>query len=118
MPGPTPSPSNPDLTELVNLLGHDSVRLLVRTFLREYPLQIQELKDGDRAVQHRVAHSLKSNARLVGAHALSARMLAYENLLSRDGARRLTAEEIAEIAIEFARVAEPLRTYANQENAG
>ena len=109
MPGPTPP--NPDLADLANLLGVDNVRILVRTFLREYPLMLVEMKTGDRKTQHRIAHSLKSNSRVVGARDLSARMAALEARLASEDEPDLTARECAEIEREFQVVGHSLREF-------
>ncbi len=110
MPGP--SLPNNDLAELAALLGVDNVRILVRTFLREYPLLLQQLMDGDRKTRHRVVHSLKSNTRVIGARTLSARMAALELRLNDASAPDLNTSELAEIAAEFDAVAAPLRVFA------
>ena len=70
---PDVPPPNPDLADLAGLLGEENVRTLVRTFLREYPLLLAEMKAGDRKTRHRVVHSLKSNSRVIGARDLSTR---------------------------------------------
>jgi HPt (histidine-containing phosphotransfer) domain-containing protein len=105
-------PLNDDLNDLVTLLGEDNVRQLVRTFLREYPLLLQQLAAGDRKTQHRIAHNLKSNARVIGARALSARMAAIEDRLNTAGGSDLTPSDIASIQAEFDAAALPLRTFA------
>ena len=64
---PTPPP-NESLAELAASLGVDNVRTLVRTFLREFPNSFAQLTGGERQNRHRIAHSMKSNSRLVGAH--------------------------------------------------
>lgn len=104
---------NDDLRELAGLLGVDNVRLLIRTFLREYPLLLQQLTDGDRKTRHRIAHSLKSNARVIGARALSARMAAVEQRLSDGTQPDLTADDVAQIRAEFDTLAQPLREFAH-----
>lgn len=101
---------NEDLAQLAALLGVDNVRALVRTFLREYPLLLRELADGDRKTRHRVAHSLKSNARVIGARALSARMAAIEEQLGTDEPD-LDMTDVAAIAAAFDSAAKPLREF-------
>lgn len=104
-------PPNADLAEIAALLGDDNARILVRTFLREYPLLLRQLATGDRRTQHRIAHSLKSNARVIGARDLSARMAAFEARLSSDAGADIDASELAEISTSFDAASEPLRTY-------
>lgn len=112
MPGVPPP--NVDLAELAALLGEDNVRLLVRTFLHEYPILLRELAHGDRKARHRVTHSLKSNARVIGARALSARMAAFEERLSRLNEPDLNADEVAGITADFDEFAAGLREFAGE----
>jgi HPt (histidine-containing phosphotransfer) domain-containing protein len=105
-------PLNDDLNELVTLLGENNVRALVRTFLREYPLLLQQLADGDRKTRHRIAHSLKSNARVIGARILSARMAEIEERLNSAAGSDLAPADIASIRAEFDAAALPLRPFA------
>ena len=106
------APLNEDLAQLLALLGEDNVRALIRTFLREYPLLLQQLANGDRKTRHRIAHSLKSNARIIGARALSARMATIEERLNTATEPDLTPADIATISAEFDVAAEPLRSFA------
>lgn len=107
-----PAIPNQDLAELVALLGEDNVRLLVRTFLREYPSLLANLAAGDRKTRHRLVHSLKSNARIVGAREVSEYMAAIEDRLSQDAQPDLSAAEVADISARFQRIAESLRVFA------
>src|SRR5437868_4853181 len=74
-------PPNDALAELAAVLGEDNVRTLVRTFLRDFPVSLRDLGGGDRKQRHRLAHSMKSNSRLMGAMNLSQRMAAIEQRL-------------------------------------
>ena len=76
---------------------------------QEWPLEM-ELKGGDRKNRHRIAHSLKSNSRLMGAMALSRRMAALEARLDADGAD-VTPQDLAEISADFEAIAGPLREF-------
>jgi HPt (histidine-containing phosphotransfer) domain-containing protein len=105
-------PLNDDLKELISLLGEANVRALVRTFLREYPLLLEQLRNGDRKTRHRIVHSLKSNARVIGARTLSARMAAIEERLSVEAGTDLSVTEIASVSAEFDAAASPLRIFA------
>lgn len=105
-------PPNADLAELVALLGTDNVRQLLRTFLREYPVLLHQLSVGDRKTRHRIAHSLKSNARVIGARTLSGRMAEIEDRLANEKERDLDEREITQIADDFERAAATLRTFA------
>ena len=104
---------NRELAELASLLGEENVRLLVRTFLQEYPVLLRELETGDRRTQQRVAHSLKSNTRVVGARELSSRLAVLEERLARDDKSGLSRDEVAAIAAELESVAVPLRAFAS-----
>lgn len=110
MPGVPPP--NPDIADLAALLGEDNARVLVRTFLNEYPALLRQLAAGDRRTRHRIAHSLKSNTRVIGARELSARMAATEARLNGTSAPDLSSEEIAAITGEFEAVAAGLRAFA------
>lgn len=107
---PTPPP-NETLAELAEVLGVDNVRTLARTFLRDFPVSIRDLAAGDRKNQHRYAHSMKSNARLMGAHDLSRRMAEIELRLMDESGAACSKAEVAEIAAEYERVAAPLRKF-------
>ena len=110
MPGSPPP--NEALAELAAVLGADNVRTLVRTFLRDFPVSFQALSCSQRHERHRLAHSMKSNSRLMGAHALSQRMAELENRLSEENGRDVTPEDLKQIAAEFEVVAAPLRKFA------
>jgi HPt (histidine-containing phosphotransfer) domain-containing protein len=105
-------PPNDDLANLAALLGEDNVRMLVRTFLRDFPVSIRDMASCDRKTRHRLAHNLKSNARVVGARILSDRMAAIELRLSDERGADLDQAEITAIAAEFESVAIPLRKFA------
>jgi len=109
MPMPPP---NAILADLAAVLGDDNVRALVRTFLRDFPVSFKELNGGDRNNRHRLAHSMKSSSRLMGALALSQRMADIEMRLSEDSDRDVTPHDLAKIATEFEAIAPPLRQFA------
>ncbi|HVU34420.1 MAG TPA: Hpt domain-containing protein [Opitutaceae bacterium] len=108
----SPMVPNDDLANLIALLGEENVRSLIRTFLHEYPGMLKQLADGDRATRHRLVHSLKSNARVIGERELSAHLAALEERIGTPGARDLDAAELADIARRFEAVAVPLRAFA------
>lgn len=105
-------PPNDALAELASVLGEDNVRTLVRTFLRDFPISFQELGGGDRKNRHRIAHSMKSNSRLMGAHDLSDRMAALEDRLASSDGADVSPEDLAGIQAHFERIAGPLRDFA------
>ena len=109
---PTPPP-NESLAELAASLGVDNVRTLVRTFLREFPNSFAQLSGGERHNRHRIAHSMKSNSRLVGAHALSRRMAEIEARLSEENDRDVTPDDLTQISAEFEAIAGPLRKFVS-----
>ena len=106
-----PPPTN-ELAELAAVLGEDNVRTLVRTFLRDFPISLAELSGpGDRKNRHRVAHSLKSNSRLMGAHNLSQRLAALEARLEPPGGADLNAEDVTLISRDYEEIVGPLRVF-------
>ncbi len=102
---------NEALAELAAVLGEDNVRTLVRTFLRDFPTSFKELSNVDRREQHRVAHSMKSNTRLMGAMKLSERMAELEKRLETAGGPGITPADLTAINAEFETVAGPLRAF-------
>jgi HPt (histidine-containing phosphotransfer) domain-containing protein len=106
-----PPPTN-ELAELASVLGEDNVRTLVRTFLRDFPVSLAELSGpGDRKNRHRVAHSMKSNTRLMGAHDLSNRMAALEARLETPAGQDFNADDLTLISRDFDAIAGPLRAF-------
>ncbi len=110
---PNVPPPNDALLELAAVLGEDNVRTLVRTFLRDFPVSLRDLGGGDRKQRHRIAHSMKSNSRLMGAMDLSQRMAALEQRLENGGAD-VTEQDLAAITAEYEAVAAPLRAFVGQ----
>lgn len=108
---PSRPPPNEALAELAAVLGDDNVRTLVRTFLRDFPVSFQELSVGDRKNRHRIAHSMKSNSRLMGAHDLSQRMADLEDRLARSEGADITPQELSEISAQFEQISIPLREF-------
>jgi HPt (histidine-containing phosphotransfer) domain-containing protein len=104
-------PPTEALAELAAVLGDDNVRTLVRTFLRDFPLSLRELSGGERSNRHRVAHSMKSNSRLMGAMALSRRMAELEARLESADGLDVTPADLAAINAEFEEIAGPLRAF-------
>jgi HPt (histidine-containing phosphotransfer) domain-containing protein len=107
-------PPNESLAELAAVLGDDNVRTLVSTFLRDFPLSLEELRGGERKNRHRVAHSMKSNARLMGAFDLSTRLADLEARLEREGGQDVTPADLDGISADFAAIAGPLRAFVGQ----
>ena len=105
-------PPNDELADLAAVLGEDNVRTLVRTFLRDFPVSLAELGGpGERKNRHRIAHSMKSNARLMGAHALSQRMAGLETRLEQPGGGDITPDDLVLIASDYEAIAGPLRSF-------
>lgn len=107
---PTPPP-NAALAELADVLGEDNVRTLVRTFLRDFPVSFNTLSTGDRKNRHRIAHSMKSNSRLMGASTLSDRMAELEARLADNEQAEVTPADLAAITADFEAIAGPLRAF-------
>jgi HPt (histidine-containing phosphotransfer) domain-containing protein len=110
---PTLPPPNPALAELAAALGADNVRTLVRTFLREFPISYAQLSGGERQNRHRVAHSMKSNSRLMGALELSKRMADLESRLADPGNGDVTPDDLKGISAEYEAIIGPLQQFAN-----
>jgi HPt (histidine-containing phosphotransfer) domain-containing protein len=108
-----PPAPNEALDELVSILGEDDTRELVRSFLRDFPDQLRQLAIGDREQRRRVAHSLKSSSRHMGADALARKMAALETRLSHVEAE-VSQEDLAATVSEFEKVAGGLRAFANR----
>lgn len=108
-------PPTHELVELSEVLGEDNVRTLVRTFLRDFPVSLAELGGGERKNRHRVAHSMKSNARLMGAHDLSKRMAALEARLESDSGPDVTADDLTLISRDYELISGPLRAFVGAE---
>jgi HPt (histidine-containing phosphotransfer) domain-containing protein len=104
-------PPNAALADLAAVLGEDNVRTLVRTFLRDFPLSFKVLTEGDRPTRHRLAHSMKSNSRLMGALSLSQRMAELEKRLSDESGDDVTPQDLTMISTEFEAIAIPLRKF-------
>jgi len=104
-------PPNAALAELAEVLGEDNVRTLVRTFLRDFPVSMSELSGGDRTNRHRIAHSMKSNSRLMGAIALSERMAELETRLAAPGGADVGPADLTAITKEYETIAAPLRLF-------
>jgi len=105
-------PPTDELSELAAVLGEDNVRTLVRTFLRDFPVSLAELAGpGARKNRHRIAHSMKSNARLLGAHDLSRRMALLETRLEVPDGADVTHDDITLITSDYESVAGPLREF-------
>lgn len=109
--GMRPPPPTAALAELSTVLGEENVRTLVRTFLREFPLSFAQLNSDARQTRHRIAHSMKSNSRLMGALSLSQRMAEIEARLAEDDAGDVTPQDLAFIAAEFEALAPELRRF-------
>lgn len=108
-------PPNAALAELADVLGEDNVRTLVRTFLRDFPVSMAALAGpGDRKNRHRLAHSMKSNSRLVGALALSQRMAALELRLDAADGADITPQDIAAIEADYRAIVGPLKAFVGQ----
>ena len=104
-------PPTEALEDLAAVLGEDNVRTLVRTFLRDFPGSFKELSNPDRKEQHRVAHSMKSNTRLMGAIKLSEHMAELERRLEAPTGPGVAPAELAAISAEFETIAAPLRAF-------
>lgn len=80
-------------------------------FLEDFPASIGRIGSSGPEDQLRIAHGLKSSALHMGAVALSRRMAALEDKLSRLGGQ-VGPMELAEALADFEAFAGPLRKYA------
>jgi HPt (histidine-containing phosphotransfer) domain-containing protein len=108
-----PLPPNAALAELAAALGAENVRTLVRTFLREFPISFGQLSGGERQNRHRLAHSMKSNSRLMGAMALSKRMAELEARLAEPDTGDITPDDLKSISSDYEAIVGPLQKFAN-----
>ena len=100
-------PPTPELVELSAILGPANAREVTLTFLHDTPQLIADLAfataaAGEVSPCQLAAHSLKSTARLVGAHTLSTMAAAIEARLVAAGPTP-TRAEIEAIRTEFVR---------------
>lgn len=105
------SPPNPAVAELISAMGEDNVRTLVRSFLREFPISMQQLAAGDRKTARRVAHRMKSEFRMMGALDLSRRMLELQERLTPETGEELHASDLTAIHAEFEDFARTLQGF-------
>jgi HPt (histidine-containing phosphotransfer) domain-containing protein len=106
-----PIPPTAGVAELVEAMGYDNARTLVRTFLREFPNSLRELATADRKNGRRLAHRMKGESRMMGAATLSARMLELQERLTPEVGEGVNASDLAAVAAEFEEVALVLRQY-------
>ncbi len=93
------------------MLGEDSARELVRSFLQGLPTSLRALATAPREEQVRIVHGLKSSARHMGADALARSLTSLETRLALRDAT-LGEETLGQLAREFDRVAASLRPFA------
>jgi HPt (histidine-containing phosphotransfer) domain-containing protein len=108
----TSTPPNPALAELLSIIGEANTREIVRTFLNEAPLLVQNLNGTERADRHRAAHSLKSSARLLGAHTVADHAARLEERLSRPGGE-ISRADVSALAEELLSAAPALSAFAS-----
>lgn len=107
-----PVPPNEAIAQLVDALGVEDTRDLVRTYLQEYDKLIRTMASGDRETQHRATHSLKSSSRHMGLTSLVRRLEALEARLFLP-AGKVTTTDIENISGEFERAVHPLKKFAD-----
>jgi HPt (histidine-containing phosphotransfer) domain-containing protein len=108
---PHSTPPNPALAELLSIIGEANTREIVRTFLHEAPLLLQNLNSTDRPDRHRAAHSLKSSALLVGAEEIAARAAVLEGQLAKPGGQ-ISPAEIRALAKDLVSASPALTEFA------
>ncbi len=107
-----PVTPNEAVKELVDAMGHESAKTLVRTFLRDFPNSLRDLAAADRKNGRRIAHRMKGESRMMGATALSHRMLEIQERLTPETGPEFTPADTAAIAADFEAIAVVLRQYA------
>ncbi|MBC7206277.1 MAG: response regulator, partial [Methyloversatilis sp.] len=75
----------------------------------------QAIKDGDRVLAERVAHTLKGVAATIGAHALRDRALALEQALHAGTPVQTIADDIAACAVQIGAVCDEIRALPRAE---
>jgi len=104
----SPTDPNESIAQLIDALGVDDTRDLVRLYLEEYSGLIRTMVSGDRESQHRATHSLKSSSRHMGLVTLVRRLEALEARLFLPTGK-VTAQDIETITGEFEKAVLPLR---------
>ncbi len=105
----------------VRALGGDAAgyRQVLDMFLANHSGDVdrlrQAIKDGDRALAERVAHTLKGVAATIGAHALRDRALALEQALHAGTPVQTIADDIAACAVQIGAVCDEIRALPRAE---
>ena len=107
-------PPNEAIAELIHAMGEEGVRTLIRTFLRGFPVSLQELAAADRKNGRRIAHRLKSESRMMGATQLSRRLLEIQERLTPETGAEFTPADLAAITAEFEEIAAVLHAYVGE----
>lgn len=109
-----PTPPNDSIAQLIDILGLEDTRDLVRTYLQEYDGIIRVLSEGNREVQHRAAHSLKSSSSLMGLESLASYLAELELRLTQSSGK-VNTDDIELIAKKIAGSIQSLKVFANSE---
>ena len=109
-----PTPPNDSIAQLIDILGLEDTRDLVRTYLQEYDGIIRVLTEGNREVQHRAAHSLKSSSFLMGLESLASYLAELELRLTQSSGK-VNTDDIELIAKKIAGSIQSLKVFANSE---
>jgi hypothetical protein len=72
---------------------------------------LAELGGGDRKNRHRIAHSMKSNSRLMGGHDLSKRLAALEARLETADGADVNTDDLTLIERDYELIGGPLRDF-------
>jgi HPt (histidine-containing phosphotransfer) domain-containing protein len=107
-----PAPPNESIAQLIDALGVEDTRDLVRTYIQEYNGLIRTMASADRESQHRATHSLKSSSRHMGLVSLVRRLEALEARLFLPNGK-VNSNDIEAISVEFDRAVLPLRKFAD-----
>ena len=105
----TPVP-NERLKSLVEILGENETRELVRIYLGSVPKLLKELAGSDRENARRAAHSLKSSSQQMGAAEIAAQALELERRLDADGPA-VTPLELSLFQARYKRMETVLRPF-------
>ena len=103
-------PPNQAIQDLVQLVGDEATKEIVRIFLQSFPESIREMAGAARPDQLRIAHGLKSSALHMGAEKLAAQMEELEARLSMSGSA-FDADDRSVATGEFEAFAADLRRY-------
>ncbi|HZZ56747.1 MAG TPA: Hpt domain-containing protein [Opitutaceae bacterium] len=110
------NPPNERLAALIQVLGVEETRELVRIFLRTAPKLVSDIGQENRAEARRAAHSLKSSSSQMGLADLSKQALEIEKRFDAGGPPP-SAMELTLLQARVRRAEAALRDFAGPDNS-